>query len=124
MDIKDIKSAQDWIDISLDRVNINSSEFQLFRERVPLLCKKRKGIYSMLRNAPTKDLDRAIDWYAVKIGKHYADWRNLALWTETVTILLMRADEDQRARFDELMEQATDVAKIIKKARESGDYVV
>ena len=96
-------NAQDWIRASLinrgvDK-NVAPDELGQFVDLVAQITKKQKGLYSVLKNPP-KDIDRALTWHAHKLARHFVQWRDFAPWTDRVTMLLMRSNEEQKKRVE------------------------
>ena len=96
-------NAKDWIRASLlirgiDK-NVAPDELGHFVDLVAQITKKQKGLYSVLKNPP-KDIDRALTWHAHKLARHFVQWRDFAPWTDRVTMLLMRANEEQKKRVE------------------------
>lgn len=96
-------NAEDWIRASLinrglDK-NLAPHDMNQFVNDVAQITKKHKGLFSILKNPP-KDIDRALTWHAHKLARHIVQWRDFAPWTERVTMLLMRCNEDQRNRVE------------------------
>lgn len=96
-------SAQEWIRASLinrgiDK-NIAPDELEQFLNAVAQITKKQKGLYTVLKNPP-KDTDRALTWHAHHLARHFVQWRDFAPWTDRVTMLLMKANDDQRKRVE------------------------
>jgi len=97
-------SAQEWIRESLinrgiDK-NIAPDELEQFLNAVAQITKKQKGLYSVLKNPP-KDIDRALTWHSHHLARHFVQWRDFAPWTDRVTMLLMKANDDQRKRVEQ-----------------------
>jgi len=96
-------NAEDWIRASLinrgvDK-NVAPDELGQFVDLVAQITKKQKGLYSVLKNPP-KDIDRALTWHAHKLARHFVQWRDFAPWTDRVTMLLMRSNEEQKKRVE------------------------
>jgi len=96
-------SASDWVRASLinrglDK-NLAPHALEQFVNDVAQITKKQKGIYSVLKNPP-KDINRALTWHAHKLARHFVQWRDFAPWTDRVTMLLIKADDDQRKRVE------------------------
>lgn len=96
-------NAKDWIRASLinrgvDK-NVAPDELGQFVDLVAQITKKQKGLFSILKNPP-KDIDRALTWHAHKLAKHFVQWRDFAPWTDRVTMLLMRSNEEQKKRVE------------------------
>lgn len=116
-------SAEDWVRASLinrgvDK-NIDPHEFDQFVNDVGQITKKQKGLFSVLKNPP-KDIDRALTWHAHKLARHFAQWRDFAPWTDSVTMLLMRSSEEQKKRVErqfDLFKRVYMVAAHLQKER-------
>ena len=96
-------SASDWVKASfinrgLDK-NIAPDDLEQFVKAVSGITKKRNGVFTILKTPP-KNIDRALTWHAHKIARHFVQWRDFAPWTDRVTMLVMKADDDQRKRVE------------------------
>lgn len=113
------KTGADWVRASLKsrgfKKTLNDHDLERFAQLVGSICKKRNGVWSLVRNAPKGD--RALIWHAHKIGGHLANWGNYAPWSETVTAELIRADDQLRADFDMVLDVSAIVAKTIRTKR-------
>lgn len=94
-------SAKDWVRASLinrglDK-NIAPEELDQFINTVAEITKKRNGVFSVLKNPPN-DIDRALTWHAHNIARHFVQWRDFAPWTDRVTMLVMRSNDEQKKR--------------------------
>ena len=96
------ETAQDWIRFSMPMLDSETVEL------IALICKKRKGVWTILKNSPRDD-SRAIIWHALKNGNHAKKWGNLASWKEGTTMLLMRASEEDRAIYNKLFDLAAGI---------------
>lgn len=115
---KRYESAQEWIKASFSiyplKNDLNGHDLDRFAAALASICKKRKGIWSLLKSPP-KD-GRALIWHAFKIGKHASQWGDLAPWTESVTARLMSASNSEKADFHMVLE-TTQTIGLIRKER-------
>jgi len=97
------KSAQEWVLASLINRGLDKTlaphDIEQFVNDVAQITKKQKGLFSVLKNPP-KDIDRALTWHAHKLARHFVQWRDFAPWTDRVTMLLMRCNEEQKNRVE------------------------
>ncbi|NDB03457.1 MAG: hypothetical protein EBY38_07340 [Flavobacteriaceae bacterium] len=110
------KTGSDWVKASLEsrgfKKTLNDHDLDQFSELVGSICKKRKGVWSLLKSAP-KD-HRSLIWHAHKIGGHWGAWGNYAPWSDSVTAQLMDADDTTRENFDMVLQVSAIISKAIK----------
>jgi hypothetical protein len=105
------KTAQAWVRATLP--DVEGIDADRYADAIARICKKRQGVWTVLKAAPLQDIERALIWHAFKNATHAVQWGNLASWKDGTTILLMRADDKAR----ELHEFVFDATLALAKAR-------
>ena len=103
------KTGADWVRASLEsrgfKKTLNDHDLDHYAQLVGSICKKRKGVWSLLKSAPPGP--RSLIWHAHKIGNHFGYWGNYAPWSESVTAELIEADDATRADFEMVLQVST-----------------
>ena len=104
------ETAQDWI----RACTVDCPDW--YADAMASVCKKRKGIWSLVKNRPRDDR-RAAAWEGFRQARHAFNWGSLSAWTDGVTMRLMLWDEDTRQLFEDVFDETLRQAKIRLKGK-------